>query len=103
MTAGFSVELQELLEIKLGALQDLDLVDKDILKRVDRLAGLFNLFPNRIGDQLLNNLLQVSRGNLAANNLKHALANGSDLAGLGVGGLLDLFWATLGEPNDKEA
>lgn len=98
----FSVELKELLEVKLGALEDLDLVEEDVLEGVDGLASLFNLLPDGIRNQLLDDLLQVAPRDLALDDLEHALTDSTDLAGLGVSGLLDLLGATLGEANGKE-
>lgn len=97
-----SVELEELLEIKLGALEDLDLVEEDVLEGVDGLASLLNLLSNGIGDELLDDLLKGAARDLTLDDLEHTLADSTDLAGLSVSGLLDLLGATLGETNGKE-
>lgn len=102
-SGGLGVELKELLEIKLGALQDLDLVDKDILKGIDGLAALLDFLSNRVGNEFLNDLLQVARDDFAVDDLKHALANGADLAALSISSLLDLLRAALSEANSEEA
>ena len=44
------VELHELGEIKLGLLEDLDLLDEDVLKREDLGALLSNLLGNGVGE-----------------------------------------------------
>ena len=97
------VELEELAEIELGGLEDLDLADEDITEGVDRLAGLLNLVSDNLGDELVDELLQVAGGGLGNHDLEHLLANLTDLSRLGVGGLLDLVDALLGEGNSKEA
>ena len=97
------MELEELAEIELGGLEDLDLADKDIAKRVDRLARLLDLGTNDLGDELLDELLQVTGGGLGDHDLEHLLADLTDLSSLGVGGLLDLVDSLLGEGNSEEA
>lgn len=97
------MELKELLEVELGALQDLDLVQVDVLEGIDALAGLLDLLANGVRDELLDDLLKVAGGDLALDDLEHALADGTDLAALGIGGLLDLLGATLGEADGEEA
>lgn len=96
------MELKELLQVKLGALEDLDLVQQDVLEGEDGLAALLDLLTDGVGDQLLDDLLQVAGGDLAGDDLEHALADGTDLAGLSVGGLLDLLRATLGETDGEQ-
>ena len=97
------MQFEQLLDVVLGLLEDLDLVDGDVLEGEDVLAVLLDFFANRIGDQLGDELLQVARGNLASNNLEHLLADDADLPSLGIAGLLDLLRATLGEANAEHA
>ena len=97
------MELEELAEVELGGLEDLDLADKDVTEGVDRLARLLNLSSNDLGDELLDELLQVAGRGLGDHDLEHLLADLADLSSLSVGGLLDLVDALLGEGNGEEA
>jgi len=99
---GTRVELEKLAEIELGGLEDLDLTDEDITEGVDRLAGLLDLVSDNLGDELVDELLQVAGGGLGDHDLEHLLANLTDLSSLGVGGLLDLVDTLLGEGNSEE-
>ena len=103
LVVGRRVELEELAEIELGGLEDLDLTDEDVAKGVDRLASLLNLGTNELRDELVDQLLQVARCGLSGHDLEHLLANLANLGRLGVGGLLDLVDALLGEGNGEEA
>lgn len=96
------MELKKLLEVKLGALENLDLVKENVLEGVDGLASLLDLLADRVRNKLLDNFLQVAAGNLTLDDLKHTLADGTDLAGLGIRGLLDLLGAALGETDGEE-
>jgi hypothetical protein len=89
-------------EVKLGCLEDLDLSDVDVLKRVDALSSLLDLPTDDLGDELLDELLKVAAGRLADHDLEHLLADLLDLGGLCVCGALDLVGAPLGEPDGKE-
>lgn len=51
----------------------------------------------------MGELRQSAGGSLALNDLGHLLANGTDLRRAGVGGLLDLVGASLGEGNGEQA
>ena len=97
------VELEELAKIELGGLEDLDLADENITDGVDVLAGLLDLVSDNLGDELVDELLQVAGGGLGDHDLEHLLANLADLSSLGVGGLLDLVDTLLGEGNSEEA
>ena len=74
-----------------------------ILQRVDALGGLLNLTANHLGDKLVGELGKSATGSLALDNLGHLLANGTDLRRAGVGGLLDLVRASLGESDGEQA
>lgn len=54
--AAVSVQVQELAQVELGLLQDLNLADVHVVKGVDALAGLFNVFADGVRDQLADNL-----------------------------------------------
>lgn len=51
----------------------------------------------------MGELSQAAAGSLTLDDLNHLLADGADLGRLGVGGLLDLVWSSLGESNGEEA
>ena len=74
-----------------------------VAKGVDALGGLLNLAADDLGNELVGELRQSAAGSLALNNLGHLLADGADLGRPGVGGLLDLVGAPLGEGNAEEA
>ena len=74
-----------------------------VLEGVDALGGLLNLATNDLGNQLLGELSQSAGAGLPLHDLNHLLADLADLRGLGVGGLLHLVGALLGESNGEEA
>ena len=51
----------------------------------------------------MGELRQSAAGSLALHDLNHLLANSADLRRAGVGGLLDLVGASLGERNSEQA
>lgn len=73
------------------------------MQRVDALCGLFDLPTNNLRDKLCGKLRKGAAGSLALDNLRHLLANAADLGGSGVGGLLNLVGASLGEGNGEKA
>jgi hypothetical protein len=73
-----------------------------ILQGVDALGGLLDLTTNDLGDELVGELRQSAAGSLALNDLGHLLADGTDLRRAGVGGLLDLVGASLGEGDGEQ-
>lgn len=73
-----------------------------VLERVDTLRSLLDLSANDLGNELVNELLEIARGGLALNDLEHLLTDLTDLSRLGVGRLLDLVGAALGESNGEE-
>lgn len=73
-----------------------------VLEWVDALGGLLNLAANDLRDQLGSKLLQGAAAGLALDNLGHLSADGTDLGRSGVGGLLDLVGAALGESNGED-
>lgn len=74
-----------------------------VLQGVDALSGLLNLAANDLGDQLVGELLQGASRCLALDDLGHLPPDGTDLRAGGVGGLLDLVGAALGESNGEKA
>jgi len=51
------------------------LTNVDIMKRVDALACLLNIFSNGVRKQLVYNLLEVTRCNITCDDLHHLLAD----------------------------
>jgi hypothetical protein len=74
-----------------------------VLQGVDAGSGLLNLTSNDLGDELGGELSQVAGGGLPLDDLGHLLADGTDLGRLGVSGLADLVWPSLGERNSEQA
>lgn len=96
------MKLEKLGDIKLGCLQDLCLADIDVLEGVDGAGRLFNLTADRLGEELLDELLEVAGSRFAGHDLEHLFTDLADLARLRVRGLFDLCGATLGETDGKE-
>lgn len=130
ISGRLAVQGKQSAQVELGGLEELDLADVDlemaqqkkltrlahtpigigtlgknayVLQGVDALGGLLNLTTNHLGDELVGELRQSAAGGLTLNDLSHLLANGADLRRAGVGGLLDLVGASLGEGNGKQA
>lgn len=74
-----------------------------VLEGVDALGGLLDLAANDLRNQLAGELLQGTAAGLALDDLGHLPADGTNLGGSGVGGLLDLVGAALGESNGEDA
>jgi hypothetical protein len=51
------------------------LTNVDVMKRVDALACLLNIFSNGVRKQLVYDLLQVTRRNIACDDFNHLLAD----------------------------
>lgn len=117
-----TVHLHQLLLVKLGGAQHLDLADVHVLQGVDASARLFDLTTcskgvsipsseccnahcrtNGLGDKLANQVLEVAARALLGDDLKHLFADLPDLAALGVARLLDLLCALLRECYAEEA
>jgi hypothetical protein len=96
------VKLDQTTEIRLGGADDLDLVNEDVLERVDTLGELLNLGTDDLSRELGNELGDVGRADLLLDGLNHALAELLDVTGLGVRGLTELVGAALGEANDED-
>lgn len=96
------MNLEELVEVVLGCLENLYLSDVDVLEGEDTLGGLLDLSANDLGDELGDKLAQVARVGLTLDDLEHLLADSSDVRRLGVSVLLDLVGTLLGEGDDKD-
>lgn len=102
-STALAVHLEKLANVVLGCLEHLSLADVDVLEGVDALAGLLDLAADNLGNELLDELLEVTCGGLAGHDVEHLFADLGDLGRLGVGGLLDLVVSLLGESNSEEA
>lgn len=74
-----------------------------VLEGVDALGGLLDLAANDLRNQLAGELLEGAAAGLALDDLSHLPADGTDLGRSGVGRLLDLVGAALGESDGKDA
>lgn len=97
------MQLHKLVHIKLGRFQDLDLADKDVLEGEDALGGLFDLLANHLWRKLAHKALDIHARDLSVHDLKHLLADRTDLGSLSVGGLADLVRPALCERNGEQA
>lgn len=97
------MELEQLVDVELGSFEDFRLADIDVLEGVDAARRLLDFPSDGLGHELLHQLLQVAAGGLTGHDLEHLLAQFPDLRGLGIGGLLHLRRAALGEADGEEA
>lgn len=74
-----------------------------VLEWVDALGSLLDLTTNDFRNELGGKLSESTGRGLALDDLGHFLANGSNLRGSSVCGLLDLIWTALGEGDGEEA
>lgn len=74
-----------------------------VLQRVNALGRLLNLAADDLGNELRGELSEGAGGSLALDNINHLAANGTDLRRGGVGRLLDLVLAALGEADSEQA
>lgn len=79
LAGSFTVQVHELGQVEAGFLQDLDLANVHIVKGEDSLAGLGDIGRDRVGDELVHHLLQVSGSHLTLHNVHHLLADLADL------------------------
>lgn len=73
-----------------------------VLEGVDTLGSLLDLTTDNLGNELVNELLEIARGSLALDDLEHLATDLADLSRLGVSGLLNLVGSALGETNGEE-
>jgi len=104
LDASLAVELSQSVKVELWLLHNLDLADVAVLNWVDWHSSLGDIAGNAVWEELLDQLWDVTVGDLLGNNLGHLLSDLFDLLALGVGGLFDLVGALLlGEGNDKHS
>merc|ERR1719391_1594267 len=86
--AALAVHIHQLVKVKARPLHHLHLPDVHVVEGVDSLASLLNITGNGVRDQLVDDVLQVGGGHLAADDVDHLLADVPHLPSLGVGSLL---------------
>lgn len=91
------VKLHKTSEVGLGFFDDLDLADADVLQGKDAAASLFDGFADGLGNELSDQLLELTFSGFLFHDAHHLLTDGSDLGGLGVTSGLLLVVAALGE------
>ena len=79
LAGALAVQLDELGEVEAGSLLDLDLADVHVVEGGDALAGLLDVLGHRVGDELLDDLLQVAGADLTGDDVDHLLADLPDL------------------------
>ena len=76
--------------------------DPYVLERIDALGGLLDLATNDLGNEFRGKLSEGAAGGFALDDVGHLAANGPDLRGRSVGGLLDLVGTALGEGDGEQ-
>lgn len=76
--------------------------DTYVAQGVDALGGLLHLTAHNLRNELGGELAESAAGSLTSHDVDHLLADGTDLGRPGVGGLLDLVGAPLGEGNGEQ-
>lgn len=97
------VELHEASDVGLGALDDLDLADADVVEGEYAGASLSDGLADGLRDELFDKLAELALAGLLLHDLDHLLADGADLRGLGVASGLLLVGASLGEGEAEHA
>ena len=97
------MEVEQRAEIKLRRLQQFDLTDVHVLKRVNALCSLLNFTSDHFGNQLGRQLRKRAAGCFPLNDLDHLPADSADLRTRGVSGFLDLVGSALREGDGKES
>jgi len=100
---SFLIEFHELGKIKLGFLEDLNLLDHDVLEGEDLSTFLLDLFANGLGNEFLAQFLKSGLLSLSNHDLHHSLPNGLLLGALGIASGLDLFASPPGKPNAEHS
>jgi len=104
LDASLAVELSQSVKVELWLLHNLDLAHVAVLNWVDWHSGLGDIAGNAVWEELLDQLWDITVGDLLGNDLGHLLSDLFDLLALGVGGLFDLVGALLlGESNNKDS
>lgn len=79
LSVSLSVHVEELVEVEPGPLHHLHLPNVHVLQGVDALAGLHDVAGNRVGDELVDDPLQVVGADLLGDDVDHLLADSADL------------------------
>ena len=67
------------------------------------MAGLFDVLGDGVGDELKNDILQFKGLDVTGDDVDHLLADGTDLGGLGIAGLLNLMGPLAGETDAEDS
>jgi hypothetical protein len=97
------MQLQQLLQIQLGRLEDLDLPNIHILQWINRMTTFLDFPSNDLRDQLLHKLLEGPARGLLGHDIGHSLADLPYLRRLRVRSLLHLILTTFGERDDEDS
>jgi hypothetical protein len=79
LSRSLSVQVHQLVQVESGLLEHLHLADVDVVKWVDAHARLLNVHGHGVGDELVHDLLQVTGGDLAGDDVYHLLTNLANL------------------------
>lgn len=99
---SLSVELLELSQVDLVALDKLGLADAGVLKGVDGGSLLLDGLANDIRAELLEEELKIAASSLTVDDFDHLAAELLDLRRLGIRSLLDLAVAAASEGHGEE-
>lgn len=97
------MQLQQLVDIKLGCFDNLSFSDVHILYREDAPSRLFDLTTNGLWHKLLDELLEITRCSFTSHDLEHLLPDLPNLRTLGIGRLAELVHPSLGESDSEES
>ena len=73
------MQVHQFRQIESGPLQHLDFANVDIVEGVDAAASLLDVHGHGVGDQLVDDLLQVDGRDFAGDDVGHLLADTTDL------------------------
>lgn len=97
------VELHEFGEIKLGLLEELELLNQDVLERENLAALLGNLLANVLLNEFLGQLFQGRFLGFSNHNFHHLFTNSLLLGVLGVTSGSDLLTGSLCESDGEDS
>lgn len=97
-----AVEFHQLGHIEFWRLDNLGFANVDILERVNCASRLLDLAANGLGEELLDEFLEIARRRFTVHDLEHLLPDLPNLRRLRVGGLLHLGVPPLGESNGEQ-
>jgi len=96
------VDLDKLVLIKFGRLEDFDLAEEAVGEGIDSLRLTFNLLSNGVGDEFNDKILEINGCGFAGDDLEHLLADLLNLRSFGIAGLTN-GGHLLGEGDGEDA